>query len=208
MLLYAGARSVGRAFRHRVSGAYELRKRVRPDGAALFLHRPSGVRELPQAGSPFPGGKVFAEPQRGIRRLRTAGASRHPPRGRRRTHGGGQKGRTTCGFPSSLNSYLSLRGHGGNRRTATVSKKGERQRIFSTVGEHSVLPCRNRFAVSDNVLLHMWFYLRRRGITVPRNSWARYHARHLRIRRLVQFIFTGPVYYNTLTNCAALLCRT
>ena len=88
MLLYAGARSVGRAFwhrlsgayearmrcarsgqhlpRHRVSGAYELRKRVRPDGAALFLHRPSGVRELPQAGSPFPGGKVFAEPQRGI----------------------------------------------------------------------------------------------------------------------------------------------
>ena len=133
MLLYAGARSVGRAFRHRVSGAYELRKRVRPDGAALFLHRPSGVRELPQAGSPFPGGKVFAEPQRGIRRLRTAGASRHPPRGRRRTHGGGQKGRTTCGFPSSLNSYLSLRGHGGNRRTATASKKGERQRIFSSV---------------------------------------------------------------------------
>ena len=29
LLLYAGARSVGRAFRHRVSGAYELRKRVR-----------------------------------------------------------------------------------------------------------------------------------------------------------------------------------
>ena len=66
MLLYAGARSVGRAFWHRVSGAYELRKRVRPDGAAPFLHRPSEVRELPQAGSPFPGGKVFAEPQRGI----------------------------------------------------------------------------------------------------------------------------------------------
>ena len=191
-----------------MSGAYELRKRVRPDGAAPFLHRPSGVRELPQAGSPLTGGKVFTEPQRGIRRLRTAGASRRPPRGRRRTHGGGQKGRTTCGFPSSLDSYLSLRGHGGNRRTATASKKGERQRIFSTVGEHSVLPCRNRFAVSDNVLLHMWFYLRRRGITVPRNSWARYNARHLRIRRLVQFIFTGPVYYNTLTNCAALLCRT
>ena len=194
--------------RHRLTGVHELRKRVRSDGAAPFLHRPSGVRELPQAGSPFPGGKVFAEPQRGIRRLRTAGASRRPPRGRRRTHGGGQKGRTTCGFPSSLNSDLSLRGHGGKGRTATASKKGERQRIFSTVGEHSVLPCRNRFAVSYNVLLHMWFYLRRRGITVPRNSWARYNARHLRIRRLVQFIFTGPVYYNTLTNCAALLCRT
>ena len=60
------ARSGQHLPRHRVSGAYELRKRVRPDGAALFLHRPSGVRELPQAGSPFPGGKVFAEPQRGI----------------------------------------------------------------------------------------------------------------------------------------------
>ena len=71
-----------------------------------------------------------------------------------------------------------------------------------------MLPCRNRFAVSDNVLLHMWFYLRRRGITVPRNSWARYHARHLRIRRLIQFIFAGAVCYNALTNRAALLCRT
>ena len=58
----------------------------------------------------------------------------------------------------------------GERRP--LRKKGERQRIFSTVEEHSVLPCRNRFAVSDNVLLHMWFYLRRRGITVPRNSCA------------------------------------
>ena len=41
------------------------------------------MRELPQAGSPFPGGKVFAEPQRGIRRLRTAG--------RRGTRRGGKK---------------------------------------------------------------------------------------------------------------------
>ena len=46
----------------------ELRQRVRPDGAAPFLHRLSGAHELPQAGSPFPGGKFFAEPQRGIRR--------------------------------------------------------------------------------------------------------------------------------------------
>ena len=126
MLLYAGARSVGRAFRHRVSGAYELRKRVRPDGAAPSLHRPSGVRELPQAGSPFPGGKFFAEPQRGIRRLRTAGASRRPPRG--------QKGRTTCGFPSSLNSYLSLISYPGeNRRAATAAKQGNDRGFF--------LPC-------------------------------------------------------------------
>ena len=79
MLLYAGARSVGRAFRHRVSGAYELRKRVRSDGAAPFLHRPSGVRELPQAGSPFPGGKVFAEPQRERRGARRGGKKEGKP---------------------------------------------------------------------------------------------------------------------------------
>ena len=45
-------------------------------------------------------------------------------------------------------------------------------------------------------------------MTVPRNSLTRYTARHLRIRRLVQFIFVGPVYNNALTNRAALLCRT
>ncbi|RHT29003.1 hypothetical protein DW806_04505 [Butyricicoccus sp. AM32-19] len=32
--------------------------------------------------------------------------------------------------------------------------------IFSTVGEHSVLPCRNLYAVPDTVLLYMWFHLR------------------------------------------------
>ena len=44
-------------------------------------------------------------------------------------------------------------------------------------------------------------------MTVPRNSLTRYTARHLRIKRLVQFIFVGAVYYNALANCAALLCR-
>ena len=53
----------------------------------------------------------------------------------------------------------------------------------------------------------MWVYLRRRGMTVPRNSLIRYTARHLRIKRLVQFIFVGPVYNNALKDRAALLCR-
>ena len=44
-------------------------------------------------------------------------------------------------------------------------------------------------------------------MTVSRNSLTRYTARHLRIRRLVQFIFVGAVYHNALTNCAALSCR-
>ena len=44
-----------------------------------------------------------------------------------------------------------------------------------------MLPCRDIFAVSDSVLLHWWFTLRKRGMTVPRNSLARYNRRHLRI---------------------------
>ena len=40
----------------------------------------------------------------------------------------------------------------GDRRPL---QKGERQRIFSTVGEHSVLPFLYLFAVSDTVLLHI-----------------------------------------------------
>jgi len=37
---------------HRKAGVRELRQRVRPDGAAPFLHRLSGALELPLAGSP------------------------------------------------------------------------------------------------------------------------------------------------------------
>ena len=44
-------------------------------------------------------------------------------------------------------------------------------------------------------------------MTVLRNSLARCNARHLRIKRLVQFIFVGPVYNNALKDRAALLCR-
>ena len=44
-------------------------------------------------------------------------------------------------------------------------------------------------------------------MTVPPDFFARYTARHLRIRHLVQFILADPVYYNALTNCAARLCR-
>ena len=62
------------------------------------------------------------------------------------------------------------------------------------------------YAVSDFVLLHRRVHLRRRDITVSRNSLTRYTAWHLRIRRLVQFIFAGAVYDNALTNCATRSC--
>ena len=52
-------------------------------GRLLSLHRLNGVLELPQAGSPLTGGKFS---------LNLSGRERRrPPRGRRRTHGGGQK---------------------------------------------------------------------------------------------------------------------
>ena len=45
------------------------------------------------------------------------------------------------------------------------------------------------------------------GIPVLRNSLTRYTARHLRIRRLIQFIFAGAVYCNAQEVWSALLCR-
>ena len=69
-----------------------------------------------------------------------------------------------------------------------------------------MLPCPDIFAASDKLLLHRRFTLCRRGMTVPRNPLARYTGRHLRIRRLILFIFAGAVYYNALTNCATRSC--
>ena len=92
----------------------------------------------------------------------------------------------------------------------TASKRGTAEDFFSATDElpsESVL-LSTLFAVSDTLLLHMRFTLRRRDIPVSRNALTRYTARHLRIRHLVQFTFVGAVYHNALTNRAALLCRT
>ena len=56
MLLYAGARSVGRAFRHRVSGAYEARMRCARSGQHLPRHWVSGAYELRKRVRPFRAG--------------------------------------------------------------------------------------------------------------------------------------------------------
>ena len=110
----------------------------------------------------------------------------------------------TCGF-YPLNSRFPLFPNPAQTRDRRPLRKGERQRILSTVGAHNVRPFLYLYAVSDFVLLHRRVHLRRRDITVSRNSLTRYTAWHLRIRRLVQFIFVGAIYHNALTICAALL---
>ena len=86
---------------------------------------------------------VFAPNGRGRFSLNLSGECAYPA--------GAQEGRHLR-FPPSCESPLSLGGHGGDGGTETIE---ERQRIFSTVGEHSVLPFLYLFAVSDTVLLHI-----------------------------------------------------
>ena len=137
----------------------------------VFFFAPAerGARTA-SACSSLTGGEFFAEIQRGVRR-RCGGSMPRPA--------AGQEGRHQGFYP--LNShfllFLSL-AQTGDRRPL---RNGERQRIFSTVGEHSVLPCRNLYAVPDTLLLHMRFRLRRRDIPVSRNPLARCNGRHLRI---------------------------
>ena len=45
-----------------------------------------------------------------------------------------------------------------------------------------------------------------RGYLCRATRWSRVYGWHLRIRRLVQFIFAGSVYNNALTSCAARVC--
>ena len=70
-------------------------------GRLLFCTGQPGCANCRRRVRPFRAESFSLNLCGGIRRLRTAGALRRPPRG-------GQRGRTTCGFPSSLNSYLSL----------------------------------------------------------------------------------------------------
>ena len=60
-----------------------------------------------------------------------------------------------------MNLPFSLRKHGGNQRAETIK---ERQS-----GYHSVY-CAKYAQFTDSVLLHLWFTLRGRGMTVPRHA--------------------------------------
>ena len=79
--------STGRA------GCANCRRRIRPDGRLLSLHRLTGAHELPQAGSPLTGGEFFAEPQRGDSPS-ADGGNRAAPRG-----GGKEEGTPAVSLP-------------------------------------------------------------------------------------------------------------
>ena len=123
-----------------------------------------------------------------LRRLRAAGACRAPRLGKRV-----DTKVSTLLTPTSF--YFLVW-----RRLPTCDRfeMGERQRIFSTVGEHSVLPCRNLYAVPDTVLLHMWFNLR----------W----VRHDSAAQLVSLEFTDGtcelgVWYNLSSQKLSVITR-
>ena len=157
------------------------------------------MHELPQAGSPLTGGKFFAEPQQGdspsadggnVPRP-AAGATPYPRRWAKR------KDNLRFSFLFKLLPFPWIVW----RRLPICDRCeiGERQSGYCSV----TFSAFSQF--TDSVLLHRWVHLSRRDITVSRNSLTRYTAWHLRIRRLVQFIFVGAIYHNALTICAALL---
>ena len=110
-------------FQHRLTGAHELPQAGSPltggsfsapadrgtrtaagrfalTGRLLFCTDPAGGARTASACSPLTGREFSAEPQRGDSPSADGGSVPRPA--------AGQKGRDTCGFPSSLNSYLSL----------------------------------------------------------------------------------------------------
>ena len=131
---------------------HEPRRRFALSGQHFSAPAERGTRTA-QACSSLTGGEFFAEPQQGIA-LCGARESAAPAAGAKR------KGHLRFPFLFELLPFPCFLIW---RRFPICDRfeNRERQRIFSTVGEHSVLPCRNLYAVLDTVLLHMWVYLRR-----------------------------------------------
>ena len=104
-------------------------------------------------------------------------------------------------FPPSCESPLSLEGSGADCRHVTVAKWGNGSRVTAAFVSPPFRSSQTAYCYTDRKISAG------RGIAVPRNSLTRYTARHLRIKRLVQFILVGAVYNNALKNRATLLCR-
>ena len=139
-------------------------RRVRPDGAALFLHRLSGVRELRQRVRPFRAGS-FSLRFSGELRSAERGDSPRPAAGSCADAARAHKRVDTCGF-ASCESPFPL----GSGRLSTCDRcgNGERQR-FSTVGGtvcsrvETYSQCRIPFCYTYGLLCT------ERGIAVPRS---------------------------------------
>ena len=132
-----------------------------PNGRHLFLPRRTGVLELPQAGSPFPGGKFSAEPQRGDSPSADGGSVPRPAAGAKR------KDNLRFSFLFELLPFPCLLA----RRRFPICDRSEKEERQS--GYHSVSFTKySQFA--DSVLLHISESLRR-----GRHGYA---AQRLRLR--------------------------
>ena len=151
-------------------------------GFSFFLGTDSAGHTNRAGGSLLTGEEFFACDQAGSCALRSAGIRRAPRRGKRVD---------TCGF-YPLNSRFPLFCSLAQTEDRRPLRKGERQRISSSAGEHSVLTFPHLYAMPDSLLLLIWFTLRRRNITVLRNSFTRCYGQHLRI----------PLYQQTLPQGA------
>ena len=160
------------------AGCANCRRRVRPFRAGSFSLNLSG--DSPSAD----GGNVAAP---------AAGATPYPRRWAKR------KGHLRFPFLFELLPFP--------ERARRQSENGDRCEIGERQSGYYSVTFSAFSQFTDSVLLHRWVHLSRRDLTVSRNSLTRYTAWHLRIRRLVQFIFVGAVYHNALTTCATRLCR-
>ena len=149
-------------YRHRLCGAHELRQQYALSGRQPFLHRPGGGYELRKRVCPGWAG-CFS--------LRCSGELRSAERGSLPRPRRGQKGTTTCGFPSSVNSCLSLRGHGEICRAET--RKGT-AKDFSSVSFSTVSQCQIPDCYTGGLLPAEC------GITVPHKFLTCCVGRHLR----------------------------
>ena len=153
----------GEIIRHRITGALEPHRRFTLPGRHLLSAPGDQGTRVASAIRPFRA-ESFS--------LESSGTCADAARAHKRVD--------TYGFHPLVNHPFPLASLAQTRDRRPL-RKGEWQRIFSTVGKHSVLPCRDIFAVSDSVLLHRSEGLRRRNITVLRNPLARCNAQHLRI---------------------------
>ena len=153
--------------RQGLTGARELRKRVRPNGAAAFSAPAERGTRTALACSPFPGGEFFAEPQQGDSPSADGGSVAAPTAGAKR------KGHLRFPFLFELLPFPCLLA----RHRLPICDRcetGERQRIFSTVSFSTCSQCQIHYCYTDQKTSAG------RGIAVPRNSLARYDRQHLR----------------------------